>query len=235
MKTVLKFIFIVTSIISLIACNSDSSIVGNNNFVTKEVAVGEFENISNPFSGSVKLKYGSPKVVVTAESNIIDLINIDNENNTLKFGSGNNDFQSTGIDFVIYSTNFNELTNNGSADWTSDSLNINPIITANGSGKIELMGKSVNQNITLNSSAEINLEKMPTENCTIDLNGNGNIYVDVSNNLTAVMDGSGNIYVKNISGILTVTINGSGNLYYSGNPQDLLQTLNGSGRVIKNP
>jgi hypothetical protein len=235
MKTVLKLILSLTSLIIFAACDSDSSIVGNNNFVTKEFAVGEFENISNPFSGSVKLKYGNPRVVITAESNIIDLINIDNENKTLVFGSGNNNFQSNGIDWVIYSTNFNELTNNGSANWTSGSLNINPIITANGSGKIELTGKSVNQNITLNSSAEINLEKMPTGNCTIDLNGNGNIYVDVSNNLTAVMDGSGNIYVKNISGILTVTINGSGNLYYNGNPQDLIQTLNGSGRVIKYP
>lgn len=235
MKTVLKWIFLATCFVIIVACNSDSSIVGNYNFVTKEVAVGDFENISNPFSGSVKLKYGNPKVVVTAESNIIDLINIDNENNTLEFVSRNNDFQSNGIDFVVYSTNFNELTNNGSADWSSDSLSINPIIIANGSGKIELTGKSINQNIKLNSSAEINLEKMPTGNCTIDLNGNGNIYVDVSNNLTAVMDGSGNIYVKNISGILTVTINGSGNLYYSGNPQELIQTLNGSGRVIKYP
>lgn len=217
------------------ACNSDSSIVGNKNFVTKEITVGEFENISNPFSGSVILKYGNPKVVITAESNIIDLISIENENNTLKFGAENNDFQSNGVDFVIYSSNFNELTNNGSANWSSDSLNINPTIISNGSGKIELRGKSSNQSINLNSSAEINLNKMPTENCSIDLTGSGNIYVDVSNNLTAVNDGSGNIHVKNIFGILTVTINGSGNLYYSGNPQDIIQTLNGSGRVIKNP
>ncbi len=235
MKTILKLIFLLTSFVIIIGCNSDSSIVGNNNYVTKEVAVGEFENIINPFPGTIKLKYGNPKVIITAESNIIDLINIENENNTLKFGAANNDFHSNGVDFVIYSTNFNELTNNGSANWSSDSLNINPTIIANGSGKIELRGISSNQNINLNSSAEINLNKMPTKNCTINLNGNGNIYVEVTNNLNAVNDGSGNIYVKNILGILTVTINGSGNLYYSGNPQDIIQTLNGSGKVIKNP
>lgn len=235
MKTVLKVILLLTSLIILAACNSDSSIVGNNNFVTKEITIGDFENISNPFSGSVILKYGNPKVVITAESNIIDLISIENENNTLKFGAGNTEFESNGVDLVIYSTNFNELTNNGSANWSSDSLNINPTIISNGSGKIELRGKSSIQTINLNSSAEINLNKMPTENCSIDLEGSGNIYVDVSNNLSAVIDGSGNIHVNNILGIITVTINGSGNLYYSGNPQDIIQTLNGSGRVIKNP
>jgi len=235
MKLLVEVLIFIFFLMGFLSCDNESTIVGNGSYIRKEISLTEFENVSNPFSGTVKLKMGNPEVIVNAESNIIDLITFNIEDKSLRVGSKDVQFESGGIDLQFYSQNYNRLENNGSANWTSDYLEINPKIVSNGSGSFKLTGLSDTQQIISNGSGEINLLSMPTEDTNIESSSSGKILVEAINNAAVLIEGSGDVTVENISGILTVTINGSGNLYYSGNPSQIIQTINGSGKIIKLP
>jgi DUF4097 and DUF4098 domain-containing protein YvlB len=235
MKTIVKLTAIALLGFLFYSCDDGSSLVGNNNYTTAEYNLNPFENVRNPFPGSVRLKKGDHKIVVNAESNIIDLLTFEVKNNSLQVGSKDKDFESHGINLTIYAQNFNELINNGSANWTSDSLNINPTIISNGSGKFNLTGTSTTQKIQSNGSGKIDLSNMPTKDVEIVSDASGSIFVKAENNANVLINGSGDVTIENISGEIKVTINGSGDLYYSGNPNNIIQTINGSGKVIEMP
>jgi hypothetical protein len=156
------------------------------------------------------------------------------DNSTLRFGTvENNCFNSNGLDFEISSYDFKQLTNNGSANWTSDSIFINPIISSNGSGNIKLTGRSGMQNVESSGSGDVDLWTMPTDSAYAKGNGSGKIILKAGKFCDVIINGSGNVTVDSVYGSLIVEINGSGNLYYSGNPSTLDVQRNGSGRVIK--
>jgi hypothetical protein len=134
-----KIIFLTISTFLILTACSENCINGDNNYVTIEKNLSNFENIENPYPGTVHLKNGENKVSYNIEENLKNKIEFDIDNNTLKLkDKDDNCFSSNGIDFIFYSNSYNGLENNGSADWTSDSLNFNPIITSNGSGDITL-------------------------------------------------------------------------------------------------
>ncbi|PKL80146.1 MAG: hypothetical protein CVV25_05370 [Ignavibacteriae bacterium HGW-Ignavibacteriae-4] len=228
-----KTTILLTLIILLSAC-SDNCINGDNNYIKLETNLSKFENISNPYPGSVNLKSGDYKVIYSIESNLKDRLKIENKGNTLRLTNDADDcFSSNGIDFEIFSTTYRELENNGSADWTSDSLVFDPIITSNGSGDFHLKGTSNNQEVKSNGSGDIDLTMMPTINAQLKSNGSGEIKITASNNVDVVSNGSGDITINNITGELTVLINGSGDIYYTGSPSKITVRENGSGRLIK--
>lgn len=233
MKTFFS-ILMISVLVIFSSCDNDSRVVGNNDYQSYEFNLSEFENVSNPFQGSVKLKNGAPKVIINAESNIIDLIDLRLNNKSLEFGAREN-FESSGIEFEIYSPDYKVLRNDGNANWTSDSLEINPTIISNGSGVFNLTGKSGSQSVVINGSGDVFLTQMPVQDINVEINGSGNLFAKVKTDAVILLNSSGNATIENISGLLNVTINGSGNLYYSGNPQNIIQNINGSGRIIKLP
>lgn len=235
MKQLIKVLLIFLMAAGFYSCDEESYIVGNGSYVTREFNLNEFENVSNPHSGTVHLKTGNHKVKISAENNIIDLITFEIQDKSLQIGSKDVEFESGGIDLEIYSQNYNRLKNDGSANWTSDYLESDPTIISNGSGSFKLTGQSDTQEIISNGSGEINMLNMPTNNIIIESSSSGKIFTEANNNATVLINGSGDVTVENISGNLNVTINGSGNLYYSGNPAQINQTINGSGRVIQKP
>jgi len=217
----------------LIGCSEEGCITGNNEYIEKTFHPGNFTNVSNPHSGTVKLIEGKSKVEVRAEENIIDILKFNVVGKTLKFGSKDKCFNSHGIDFDVYSQNFNMLENNGSANWTSEYLEIDPAIRSNSSGNIVLTGKSEDQNIISNGSGDVNLTGMPTNDALIENNGSGKVSVIAYETADVTVNGSGDIVVDSINGELTVTINGSGNVLYSGDPKKNLTTPTGSGQIIE--
>ena len=219
----------------LFGCDeADNCVNGNNNYIQREFTPGYFENVKNPFPGTLILKAGDPKVIVNAESNLMDLLDIRLDGSTLALGTKNGDcFSSHGIDFEIYSDSFRELTNNGSADWTSDFLEFDPVITSNGSGDITLTGQSVTQRIELSGSGDVNLASMPADTAYIKNNASGHAGVQAGEHADVIINGSGSVTVDSLYGELHVVINGSGNLYYSGDPSKEVIKLNGSGQVVK--
>ena len=225
-----SFLFI---LVLLVGCSEESCITGNNEYVEKNIHPGNFQNVSNAHSGSVKLMNGEPKIHVSAEENIIDLLKYEITGNTLKIGSKGKCFNTHGIHFEISSESFNKLTNDGSADWTSDSIEIDPEIESNGSGNIELTGNSNNQKIISNGSGDVNLTGMPTKDALIENNGSGKVSVIAYETAEVTVNGSGDIVVDSINGELTITINGSGNVLYSGDPKKNIVTPSGSGQIIE--
>ncbi len=209
-----KTILILALIIILSSC-SDNCVKGDNNYVKLEKNLNKFENVSNSYPGSVHLKSGDYKVDYSIENNLKNKLKIENNSNTLRFTNDVNDcFSSNGIHFEIYATTYMELESNSSADWTSDSLVFDPIITSNGSGDFHLKGSSSNQEIKSNGSGVIDLSMMPTINAQIESNGSGDITITASNNVDVNSNGSGDITINNITGELSVLINGSGDIYY---------------------
>jgi len=226
-------VLVISIFIFLTAC-SDNCINGDNNYITLEENLNNFENIVNPYPGTVHLKLGDSKVDYSIEENLKNKIEFDINNNTLELkDKDDNCFSSNGIEFIFYSNSYNILENNGSADWTSDSLNFDPIIISNGSGDFNLVGSSNNQEIKSNGSGDIDLSMMPTINAQIESNGSGGITISASDNVDVVSNGSGGITINNITGELSVLINGSGDIYYNGSPSKITVTENGSGRLIE--
>lgn len=228
-----NILYTLVLIISLSSCY-DNCVKGDNNYIEVEKNLNKFENVSNPYPGSVHLKSGDYRVSYSIENNLKDKLKIENDDNTLRFTNDMTDcISSNGIDFEIYSTTYQALENNGSSDWSSDSLVFDPIITSNGSGDFNLKGSSSNQEVNSNGSGDIDLSMMSTMNAQINSNGSGDISIKASNNVSVSSNGSGDITINNITGELTVLINGSGDTYYTGSPSKITVTENGSGRLIK--
>ncbi|MFW5662942.1 MAG: GIN domain-containing protein, partial [Bacteroidota bacterium] len=229
-----RAVLVISLMIFISGCDPDDDCIsGNGNYVVEEYRPGYFENVSNPFSGSVRLKSGDSKVKVSAESNLIHYLDIRAEGVDLRLGSDDICFSSHGIDFTFYSPAYKVLNNNGSADWTSDYLELDPVIISNGSGDIELTGESDEQDIRSAGSGDIDLRKMPANSVDIEVNGSGDVSVIAREYAEVKINGSGDVSIDSLSGILKVFINGSGDLYYSGSPAESHITTNGSGRVYR--
>jgi hypothetical protein len=233
-RLTLKNVIYVLALILLLNSCDELCTVGNNNYAIKKINLGDYHSISNPFSGSVHMKQGPSKVEVEAETNIIDKLEFNIEDKTLKIANIDNECLSpNNLKFTFFSQSYNGIENNGSADWLSDSLNFDPDILSNGSGDITLLGNSFEQTILINGSGDINLSGMKTKNAKVQINGSGDCFLTVSGDFEGLINGSGDVTIKGIMGTLKATINGSGDIYYSGVPGKIELTRNGSGNLIK--
>lgn len=227
-----KLLFLIPFIL-FYSCD-ELCVQGNLSSVEEIIVLDDYINFEHSYSGTVHLVHGEPKIKIITDSNIYPYLLFSVNNRSLELKTQNNSCINPKIfDITLYSPDFSILKSNGSANWNSDELQINPKIISNGSGNITLKGKSDFQEIVINGSGNVILKSMPTTNTKATINGSGNCELFVSNNAECFINGSGNIKITGIEGELKITISGSGNLYYSGNPSKLIEVRHGSGKVIK--
>lgn len=225
--------------ISLVSC-AQEGVRGNGNKITENRTVsskfnkvesaGAFEIIINdgPQNGKIKLE---------GDSNVLDKIEIEVEENTLviKQKKGFNFSLNSGrITISFQAKNLQSIGLSGSGSITvkgtqnvdefeavlSGSGDIDANVSANhvttaisGSGNINLAGKSNSFEAGISGSGDVNAFALKTQNTDIGISGSGNVKITADGNLIG-------------------SIAGSGDIHYKGNPSSVKVSSGGSGDVI---
>ena len=234
------FILISVFSISLISCAQDG-VRGNGNRITENRSVsskfnkvesaGAFEIIINegPQNGKIKLE---------GDSNILDKIEVEVEDNTLKIrqkkgfnfslnsGQVTVSFQAKNLESIGLSGSGSitakgtqkvddfgvALSGSGDIDVNVSARHVSAAIS--GSGNINLAGKAQSFEAGISGSGDVNAFDLKTKNSEIGISGSGNVKISAD-------------------GELTGAIAGSGDIYYKGNPSKVSVSSGGSGDVIK--
>lgn len=223
--------------LALGACNVNMSTVeGNGVESTRQLNFGSFKKLEVSGDFDVKLiPSNQHRVVVTADENILPLIKIDEDGQTLRIRYKNNTSIRTkgDVKVVVYMETLKDIELAGSGkvvtagrfmnddrmDFTiagSGNLDLEVQspemeVSIGGSGTAALSGKTRNLEVSIGGSGDYKGEQMMSENTTVSIGGSGTAKVHASIKLEA-------------------NIAGSGDVYYTGNPQ-VSKAVAGSGRV----
>jgi len=233
-KLPIILISFITGIIAFFASCTIIPIAGNGHLVTSERIVSSFQKINS--GSSVEIRFNtSPeyRVVVTADSNLIEFVTSEIRNNTLYIEIKNGNYSFTKILVEIYSPVLTSVSISGSGSFESNDKVTSSIFETNvsgsgyikvtleseifssiisGSGNIYISGNNDNSNIKISGSGKFNGNEFITKYITINISGSGIANIFVTDNLNAIVSGSGEIN-------------------YRGNPSDVKTNISGSGKI----
>jgi len=246
MRSLFVYILLAILILSTTTASAQKQITGSKTYITKDVSVGSFNHIS--VLGSPDLIYtqtngGSPKIEIYGSDNLVPLIEVDVENNTLvvKYKK-NTSFRNGKIEVRVSAPAVESMKIQGSGDINIpngfsaqslrlsvsgsgdiDGMNIacdNLVLSVSGSGDIDLKNvKATNIEATVSGSGDIDLSGTSV-NAKYKVSGAGDVSaVNLkTENVEANVSGSGDItcYAEKI---LKGKVSGSGDVGYKGNPE----------------
>ena len=223
----------------LVSCQDDFmfGVSGRGDIVKETVQLDDFDGFISTISADIYINQGDEQeVIIEAQQNIIDEINLDRVDNgiwTIHFRhivhyarpikiyitmptltkagiTGSGDIEGvtpfTGLDRLKLF-----ITGSGSIDLDSDSKELDAEIT--GSGDMKLYGSSETVDLLISGSGGFLAKDLKTTDAEITITGSGNARLSVEE-------------------FLKVIITGSGTVYYAGNPEVELH-VSGSGNVIR--
>jgi len=237
MKNLNIFTLLFITVISMVyvSCSNLLSTVGNGNLVASERTVSTFEKISS--SGSSEIRFHASqeyRVVVTTDSNLVDIVTTDIRNNVLNIGFKGGSYSFTRIQVDVYCPILTSVSISGSGSFTGNDTIITSTfdLKVSGAGKIDGTIECGNFSAKIKGSGKINVSGNGN-NSDIDISGSGIFSGNnfAINNAAVRVSGSGraNIFV---SENLNVDITGSGEVNYRGNP-GIESKTSGSGRINK--
>ena len=196
----------------LIGC-SDDLVEGMGDPITQEFILDDFDGLIVDSNIDVILRQGPrQKVFVTAQPNIIDVINTDvinGEWNISYFES----VRAGGTVIEITLPDIRRIVIDGSGDVVgSNYMELDELeIIIDGSGDVELFGEINEQFITIDGSGDIENFDLISYETTINVDGSGDVEVTAEDVLDVIIDGSGDVKFKGRPDIF-LTDNGSGDL-----------------------
>jgi hypothetical protein len=212
-------------------------IEGNNQVVTRSIKAGEFTGIKLSCDARVILvadSAASDSLVLQGESNILDLIEVEESGNALRIDSKKCYSSNKQVVITIPVKSLAALKVNGSGGFESEgTIRCNDLeLQINGSGSIELALEAAEINSQINGSGDVNL-KGSAQNHKVEINGSGNVnaFEMPAGKTYITVNGSGDCRVFTTT-LLDVEIRGSGNVFYKGSP-DINSSVKGSGSVRK--
>ncbi len=213
MKNLTKiFLTLLTSAFLMIGCNDDL-VEGMGAPITQEFILDDFDSFILDSSIDIVLRQGPrQKVFVTAQPNIIDVINTDvinGEWNISYFES----VRAGGAVIEITVPDLRRIVIDGSGDVVGSNYMIldELEIIIDGSGDVELFGEINEQFITIDGSGDIENFDLVSYETTINVDGSGDVEVTAEDVLDVIIDGSGDVKFKGRPDIF-LTDNGSGEL-----------------------
>jgi hypothetical protein len=231
----LSVLFLSVTVVFSLSCRK---VTGDGPTITENRAINNFTSVASSISADVFYRQEPQfKVEITAQQNILDVIETHVVNNELviKFRHG-----------VLVRRHENIIVNVSSP--VTNGLRIS------GSGNIVVADSvnAVNINLSISGSGSINVHKLTATSVDAGISGSGNITISSGavNTAKLKISGSGNIDMMNVSAAsvntatsgsgdmrvnatqnLDVSISGSGSVSYTGNP--VVNThISGSGRVV---
>lgn len=150
-------------------------------------------------------------ISITAQENILPLIDLTERNGILVISTGGYEFISDStIIITIYVPAIDEICLSGSGTICSECPAGSFKITGNGA--ISCIGNTTQASIEISGNGKINLQAMKLKNCSVTITGTG-------------------IANINVSGKLDILIPGLGSVYYTGNPV-IRTSVTGNGQVV---
>jgi len=234
-----KSLVIVSLLAGILTSPSCKKVVGEGPLVTQTRTVGDFSGVSSEMSGQVNFSIAPAyKVEITAQQNILDVLNTDVVNGVLHIDFKNNVRVKQHEDLLINITapyaDYFRLSGSGNMNVQGDITADNLKVTLSGSGDIAVQNAMIADKIDaeISGSGNISIANGSAVNEDIDISGSGKVEMPGVNAESAVTHTSGSGDVKlAVSKNLDAHISGSGSVYYHGNP--IISThISGSGRVI---
>ena len=235
-KLVVVILLLVTGLFIFPSCEK---VVGEGPLVTQTRTVGNFTGVSSEMSGKVNFTIApNYKVEITAQQNILDVLNTNVVNGVLHIDFKNNVRVKQHEDLLINITapyaDYFRLSGSGNMNVQGDITANNLKVTLSGSGDITVQNAVIADKIDtdISGSGNISIAGGSAVNEDVDISGSGKVEmagVDAQNAVTHT-SGSGDVKLA-LSTNLDAHISGSGSVYYHGNP--IISThISGSGRVI---
>lgn len=209
---------ILFSVIVLASCEDvdGPQIQGSDNIVSESREVDSFESVHISSVINATITQGNQEVLVRANDNIIDLINIEVRENVLYIDLEKGNYGDISINVAISNNQLTAVTTVG-----VNSVEINEFndldhldVNIEGVGNIRMSGSA--EEVEINSSGSSNLEAFNFSSalCEINLTGVGNVQVTVIDELVGALSGVGNILYKGTPNI-DVEVTGVGNVVNS--------------------
>jgi putative autotransporter adhesin-like protein len=229
-------VWLIAPIIILSSCRK---VIGEGPLVTQARAVSNFTGISSETSGNAYVTIGPAyKVEITAQQNILDVINTNVVNGVLHIDFKDNVrvrvHEDVTVNISLPAADYFRLSGSGNMDVSGDVAANNLKLTLSGSGNIAVQNAVIADKIDVEVSGSGNITVLNGSaiNEDLDISGSGNIQLAgvAAQKTTAHISGSGDVKVV-VSQWLDAHISGSGSVYYHGNP--IISThISGSGKVI---
>jgi len=234
-----KFSVLVSLAAGIFIFPSCEKIVGEGPLVTQTRSVSNFSGISSEMSGTVNFTIAPDyKVEITAQQNILDVLNTNVVNGVLHIDFKDNVRVKAHEDLLINITapyaDYFRLSGSGNMNVQGDIAANNLKVALSGSGDIAVQHAVIADKIEtdISGSGNISIANGSAVNEDVDISGSGKIEmagVSAENAITHT-SGSGDVKLA-LSKSLDAHISGSGSVYYHGNP--IISThISGSGRVI---
>jgi hypothetical protein len=224
-----------TLFMSIIFLLSGLNGLAQNNVVKQEHRLGEFDAVKISSAQEVILMQGEQySVVIEADENLLDKINIVLQNKTLSFeykGIKKYDVMK----FYITAPQYKKLTISGASEvYTSDTLKgssikinasgaseaklvldyANVVSSASGASELTLSGKATSHVINASGASEVKAKSLQTESTSIIASGASECFVEANKSLT-------------------YKVSGASSVKYVGKPQTLIiQNSSGSKNVV---
>lgn len=227
MKSVRSIIAAGVAIVALAGCSQsyaqggyasqysggDEQIVGSGNVVQREVAVGEFRRLEVNGPMNVEIRQGqTPRLVVIAEDNLIDLVEADTEGDTLTLGTRGAFRTRIGLRGVLTVPSLDAAAIRGSGDIDLDGWNAEALaLRVMGSGDIRATGAIDTVDAHVMGSGDIDLRSASVREANARVNGSGDIRLGSLDRLVARVSGSGDIDAHDVRE-LEKAVNGSGDI-----------------------
>jgi hypothetical protein len=218
---------------------SCEKVVGEGPLVTQTRTVGNFTGISSEMSGKVNFAIAPEyKVEITAQQNILDVLNTNVINGVLHIDFKNNVRVKVYDDMIINITapyaDYFRLSGSGNMNVQGDIAANNLKVTLSGSGNIAVQNAVIGDKIDtdISGSGNISIANGSAVNEDVDISGSGKVEMAgvAAQNAVTHTSGSGDVKLA-LSKNLDAHISGSGSVFYHGNP--IISThISGSGRVI---
>ena len=239
MKIRNKFLIVFVCSLSQIVFSqiwNKTKISGNNKEVTQQITTQKYDKINVSGSIDVELVRGNEgSIILEAEENLIEYIEIYCKNNTLTIKIRNNTYidNNKQIKVLVPLEEISEVSLAGSSTIVGrdafEMENLEVSVAGSGEMSINITAQKLVLNVVGSGTLGI---KGTTQNCTINVAGSGNLQGErlICKNVVARVAGSG-VSIFTCNETLKAYVIGSGSIQYKGNPKVLESKVVGSGSV----
>lgn len=236
MKT--QFLITLTSSLLIFgACQKRNiiGVVGKGGTVTETREVSDFEKISLSCDADIDYTQDSVYYVeVSGQKNILDVLELSHEGNTLKIDFRKNVWKHDDLKLIIHSPRISGFSISGSGDiHAMNALNSDRMeLRISGSGNIQLPSLQASSlEAKISGSGNIGIDGGAVSSEDLSISGSGDIHlIDLnSDSGKCRISGSGDIELHTNED-LDVSISGSGDVRYRGRPR-INSSISGSGTL----
>lgn len=190
-------------------------ITGEGSVVTKELKVDRFNDLGLAVVGKVYISKGSTqKVTVEGQANIIDNLKMEVKDGewSIEFEQKAKNYESLVFHITVPEIEGLSIAGSGSIIGEDSFEGLDHLdIAIAGSGDVKFSGSARKVAVSIAGSGTVSVPDLKTEDCKIDIAGNGDCSIDVTDDLKVSIAGSGDVKYKGSPRIST-SIAGSGHV-----------------------